>query len=113
LALSSWVPEIGVRQFLLKNLKRSENGGFEWKINLPVIADQIESVGQPLPSGLIDIPTLFMSGEKSSYILPPDIEAIVQQFPQAKFEIIGNAGHWVHAENPQDFVSVLLNYLAS
>ena len=112
-ALKDWAPEMGVRQFLLKNLKRSENGGFEWKINLPVIADQIEAVGQALPSGLIDIPTLFMSGERSSYILPKDTETIKHQFPLADFETIAGAGHWVHAENPRDFVSVLLHYLAS
>lgn len=109
--LKSWVPEIGVRQFLLKNIKRASDQGFEWKINLPVIAQQIESVGAALPDGVVDVPTLFIGGARSSYILPEDMESIRQQFPKALFETVSNAGHWVHAENPQDFLSVLQDYI--
>ena len=111
--LKPWVSEFGVRQFLLKNLKRSENGGFEWKINLPVIASQIEAVGAALPSGEIDLPTLFMSGARSSYIVPEDIVFIKEQFPQAIFETVPEAGHWVHAESPKSFLSMLLDYIQS
>jgi len=111
--LKAWVPEFGVRQFLLKNLKRAESGGFEWKINLPIIAQQIESVGEALPSGQINIPTLFMRGDRSSYILNDDTEDIQRQFPQATFTTVADAGHWVHAENPQQFLSTLQDFIKS
>src|SRR6478736_6863187 len=42
--LSNYVPEPDVRQFLLKNLSRNENG-FEWKINIAGIDKNIEQIG--------------------------------------------------------------------
>lgn len=45
--LAEYIPERGIRQFLLKNLTRKE-GAFEWKINLPIITKQIENVGEEI-----------------------------------------------------------------
>ena len=38
--LSASVPELRVRQFLLKNLARHANGSFAWKFNLSALIDQ-------------------------------------------------------------------------
>lgn len=35
--LQATVPELSVRQFLLKNLKHQPGGGFAWKFNLPAL----------------------------------------------------------------------------
>ena len=43
--LSEYVPETDVRQFLLKNLSRLPAGGFEWRINLEAIDQNIEAMG--------------------------------------------------------------------
>ena len=100
-ALTPFVSSMITRQFLLKNLKRGPEG-FEWKINLDVIADQIEQVGEALaPSAEINNPTVFIRGSESDYILDTDFPAIERQFSTVSFETILGAGHWIHAEQPK------------
>ncbi len=109
--LSKWVPEMGVRQFLLKNLAR-DNSGFVWKINLPIITQNIEIIGHGLSKRLeVEKPVLFIRGENSHYIKDEDFELIAQYFPSAKISTIANAGHWVHAEQPDEFISVVQNFI--
>ena len=109
--LERYIPEIGVRQFLLKNLARNDSGTFEWKINLPVIAQNIERVGSEVPHGQFIGPSLFLEGGNSDYITSDDEEHILQLFPYAEIKTIPNAGHWVHAERPKEFVDMVREFL--
>lgn len=112
--LAEYVPELGVRQFLLKNLGRNTEGGYEWKINLPVINDQIENVGEGLQEGeQFEKPTLFINGAASGYIKDADKPMIKQIFPQSEVQTIEGAGHWVHAEKPEEFVEKVRDFLKS
>lgn len=109
--ISTYIHDPSVVQFLLKNLDRQTDGSFHWKMNLPVLIDQyIEMLDFP-SKGLFDGPSLFLKGEKSDYILPSDEENIFTLFPNAKIISIKNAGHWIHAENPEDFISETSNFL--
>jgi esterase len=111
--LSKWVPEIGVRQFLLKNIAR-DSDGFNWKINLPVISKNIEIIGEGLSKRLSEgKPTLFIRGKNSHYIMDSDFDLIEQYFPSAKIETVENAGHWVHAEQPEKFLDIVNQFLNS
>lgn len=111
--LSKWVPEMGVRQFLLKNLSR-DNNGFSWKINLSVISKNIEIIGEGLSKRLSKAkPAMFIRGRNSNYIMDNDFELIDQYFPSAKIETIENAGHWVHAEQPEKFLDIVNQFLKS
>ena len=101
-ALTRDIPELGTRQFILKNLSRRQDGGYDWKVNLPVIKANIEEVGRPQAAEII-VPTLFLRGERSDYIMDGDWANIEQQFPQSELITIPNAGHWIHAEQPQAF----------
>jgi len=110
-ALAPFVPEIGVRQFLLKNLTRKPEGGFEWKLNLRVIDSNLERIGGGLIySGKFEKNTLFIRGTKSSYILEEDKATIREIFPKATIVEL-DAGHWVQAEMPTEFVTVVKNFL--
>jgi esterase len=103
-----------VRQFLLKNLHRTDQGTFDWRINLPVIDEQIENVGEALSDEIsIDNPTLFLNGERSDYIKAEDRTLIRKIFTKAEFITIRNAGHWVHAEKPDEFVSIVQQFINS
>jgi pimeloyl-ACP methyl ester carboxylesterase len=51
-------------------------------------------------------PTLFLGGERSDYIRAEHRPAITAQFPAAKFVTLKNAGHWLHADNPEGFLAV-------
>lgn len=109
--LAKGIPDFGTRQFLLKNLYRNNNGGFSWRFNLEAISAQILEVGKALPDDGILIPTLFVRGEKSRYITDQDQLEIAHQFAHVEFETISNAGHWLHAEQPEAFSKVVLEFL--
>ncbi|MCF0057284.1 alpha/beta fold hydrolase [Dyadobacter sp. CY356] len=112
--LSQYEPILAVRQFLLKNLYRKEDGGFDWRFNLPVLTTDMAKVGAPITTEKpVETSTLFMRGEKSNYILDEDWNDILKIFPNAKLETIADAGHWVQAEQPKVFVGHLLAFLKS
>ncbi len=110
--LAAYIPELGVRQFLLKNLYRNEEGKFDWRLNLKVITDQIDIVGEPLwEDTRIDAPTLFIRGRNSNYILENDETLIKKIFSNVSIETIADAGHWVQAEQPMKFSEVVGRFI--
>lgn len=109
--LVPYVPESDVRQFLLKNLQRKPEGGFGWKINLPVITMNLPKIGYDLQyEGTFDKPTLFIRGSRSRYVRDEDMGRIQEIFPLAQLETL-DTGHWVQAEKPQEFVKVVMDWL--
>jgi esterase len=36
---------------------------------------------------------------------------IKKHFPMAQIKTVSNAGHWLHAENPTDFYSYVMEFL--
>jgi esterase len=113
--LSQYEPSATVRQFLLKNLYRTDINGqqqFAWRLNLPVISREIHGVGDELTDNQpVDVPTLFIRGSRSPYILDSDWPGILRLFPQAQLTTIEGAGHWVQAEQPEAFVETLMAFL--
>lgn len=102
-----------VRDFLLTNLQRAANGGYEWRINLPVIQRYFDAVtGWPDVQRSYAGPTLFIRGEQSDYILPEYHAAMRAQFPNGTLKTIANAGHWVHSEKPEAVQRLVENFLA-
>ncbi|MDG1252496.1 MAG: alpha/beta fold hydrolase [Schleiferiaceae bacterium] len=111
-ALEPWMPDWGMRQFLLKNLEWKEDGQLGWKFNLPVLEGQMGRIGQALqPEDRFIGSTLFVRGEKSGYIQDDDLSGIMDHFPLARLESVPEAGHWVHAEKPDAFQSAVLPFL--
>ena len=54
------------------------------------------------PTGeLYSGPTLFLKGENSAYIQDKHQPIIEQMFPRGQLQVVANAGHWLHAEQPQ------------
>lgn len=110
--LARFVDEADVRQFLLKNLQRKPEGGFRWKLNLQAITDNIARIGLPLQfEGQYEKPTLFVRGSRSNYVKDHDFDRIRTIFPAAEFETL-DAGHWVPAERPAEFVELVSAWLA-
>ncbi len=111
--LGEYVSELGIRQFLLKNLYREpKSGEFRWRINLPVLTEQIENVGAEIHSlHAFGKPTLFLHGGNSEYIRPQDVPEIKALFPRATLTALPGTGHWLHAEKPEEFVAVLRRFL--
>jgi len=112
LALTGPIPDLAVRQFLLKDLKRNPAGFFGWQMNLRGISDNYDSLTEGITANQpFDKPTLFVRGEKSRYIKPDDFELIHRLFPRAIIHTIEGAGHWLHVEAPEAFLRTVKDFL--
>ncbi|RZK10067.1 MAG: alpha/beta fold hydrolase [Flavobacterium sp.] len=110
--LKGYVDDFGTRQFLMKSLYWKEPGQLAFRFNLEVFNKEIENIGEALnEEAVFDKPTLFIKGGSSNYIKEDDYDSIKRQFPEAQIEIIENAGHWLHAENPKEFYQKTINFL--
>lgn len=111
LILSRFVPEPDVRQFLLKNLSRTTQSTFEWKVNLAAIDKNIESIGAGMVySGSYTGSVLFLSGTRSNYYAAGDEIAASKIFPNSTWKTI-DTGHWVQAERPKEFLEIVLAFI--
>lgn len=111
--LSNSIPELGVRQFLLKNLYWVSPGQLGLRLNLTVLSANVHEVGEALPSHFsIPTQTLFLRGDRSEYISKSDENLISIQCPNSVLETIPNAGHWLHAENPNAFFKAVEQFLS-
>ncbi len=108
--LANAIPEADYRQFLLQNLIFA-NGCYNWRVDLEVFlltAPNIAAFPNVVNLVAYHGKTLFVAGEHSKYIVPADITGL---FPDAEFITIAQAGHWVHAQQPDVFTEVVENFL--
>ena len=111
-ALAAYVKDSGTRLFLLKNLYWESKGKLGLRINIDVLTNVNEAIGQGLlPDARSSHPCLFIKGEKSDYILENDTPIIKHHFPNAEQMTVPNAGHWLHAENPTFFFKAVTDWL--
>ena len=113
-AFAQYAPDKGVRQFLLKNLEiNPEGGGYRTKSNMRSIQKFYEEmIGDfYLSKDAYLGQVLFITGAKSAYVKEEDKSKIINAFPRVTFQQVQRAGHWVHAENPQEFYQKLLGGL--
>jgi esterase len=115
--LKPFISSVPVRQFLLKNLKRDSGGRFYWALNLPALQEHLPDIyDSTLPAEDAatppEFPLLFIKGASSGYLKKEEFENIRHYFPRAELAVIGGAGHWVHAEQPEEFLSVVRKFLA-
>ena len=113
--LSAHVPHKNIRQFLLKNLFRSEKGEYAWRLNLDSINKHIKNLGSGIGSQdkKYEKPVLFLKGENSQYIGEEDRELIPALFPSARIVTIPHASHWLHYENPGALLTEIKLFLGS
>lgn len=110
--LARTIPEPAIRAFLLLSLRFTPDGP-RWRLNLPAIEagmPAIEGFPDDLPPRY-DGPTLSLAGGRSAYVGPDGIAAFEARFPAVRFEIVGEAGHWLHAEQPDAFVTAIEAFL--
>jgi esterase len=105
--------DIGTVKFLLKNLTRNPEGQLEWKMNLSVLSAAHDDILAPITGQKYEGPVLFVKGERSGYITDADRMEIERHFPNAQIVTIKDAGHWVHADQPQALLRVLADFFHS
>ncbi len=112
--LAGSMPDQVLRQFLLQNLV-SRNNGYAWRINL-------DAIEKNLP-GLCDFPaqlhgrsfagpSRFLAGGNSDYIQAKHRPIISAFFPAAEIRVIDGAGHWLHADRPDDTLQQIGDFLS-
>lgn len=109
--LKKYIMEEGVLQFLMKNLHRQKEGGYAWKMNLTEIHRNYPRILEAIPiEEPMDVPTTIVYGTRSSYILEKDIPLIKEQFTDLSLYSLPT-GHWVHAEQPDELLKIVLKEL--
>ncbi|MFH4973878.1 hypothetical protein AB6A40_000587 [Gnathostoma spinigerum] len=112
--LSSTVYDEKMRQLLLMNLETNSKGHYRWKLNLEGIGRNLSEIfGIDMPSGVYSGPCLFVSGGISPYVAVQDRPSILERFPKAEFKVIEGGGHWVHFDQPDQFLHVVHHFISS
>jgi esterase len=110
--LACFIPELGVRQFLLKNVFWKEKGQLAFRFNLASLTENNSEVGEALPPFTVfEKEALFLKGQNSDYITERETATISAHFTRSKIIEIKNAGHWLHAENPTQFYTEVCEFL--
>jgi len=115
--LAKRISNPGLRSWLLMNVYQNQDGIIGWRVNLDIVLEAFEKFIRTFPNDEFSEeqkykgPTLFIGGELSEYIPVTDHPDILEKFPNAKFEYIEGAGHWVHSQKPNEFLKVLLKFL--
>jgi pimeloyl-ACP methyl ester carboxylesterase len=116
-ALRTPIPDDRVRGFLLQNLRSrtaADGGGFTWQANLALLRRSLPVIAGWDDLDLVfDHPVLWMAGERSSYVTPASAPTMRRLFPRTTQVTIKGAGHWVHSEQPEAFVSALRTFLGA
>lgn len=105
-------PEEEVHQLLFKNLRKTSQGWI-WKINASAIQNNLGALTSwPFSafSGSYRSPILFLKGELSEYITPEDYTCISEFFPSARVNIIPQATHRIHADQPALLAQSLIDF---
>ena len=106
------ISNLGIQQFLLKNLYWIEKGKLAWRMNLKQIEINIEEILKEINIENSKLNTLFLRGEMSNYILKEDFQDIKAAFPNGEIKTIKNVGHWLHAENPNEFYKLVDEFIS-
>ncbi len=112
--LAEAIPDRELRQLMLQNLRLGADPG--WQIGLrEIVASMINIEGWPyIPEGHAYAgPTLFLAGGRSPYIQPKHHPVMRRLFPAHRMEVIEHAGHWLHAEEPARFATLLEAFCAT
>jgi pimeloyl-ACP methyl ester carboxylesterase len=108
--LATAIPELSYRQFLLQNLVLV-NGAYCWRVDLDIFYHAAPAI-IGFPDTEVIAPfigkALFIAGEQSNYVKAEDMLPL---FPIATLSVIAGAGHWLHVQQPEVFISRVVDFL--
>jgi len=114
--MSQKIDDERIRQFLLKNVaKNKETKMYYWRLNAEVLYSHLDEIVSGVNKNwfedripIISYPVIFIRGMKSKYILPEDEQMIKEIYPDSRIIDIPDAGHWLHAEQPELFMKAVM-----
>jgi len=115
--LSAKIESEKTRGFILKNLTRSGEKRFMWKMNVRSLYKNLETITDGIPRPTTEtetvtgFPVTFIKGGDSDYLPENELKDILKLFPAAEIITVKNASHWVNSERPDAIVEILLQQL--
>ena len=138
--LAKQIPDPATRQFLIQNLTKdtvgsgsdsdsgsssssgsgSDSGSssdfgsdshYRWRLNLPAIRRNLPALAGYENDQTATLDTLFIAGADSNYLPPTAHPPIQTRFPNARIKTLPNAGHWLHAQQPDRLVDLCNEFL--
>jgi esterase len=119
--LRSRIPDPNLRAFCLTNVDWSTG---QWKIPLDRIHKQLDRLADfdvIVPAAQQSLSTetpqlytgdaFFIHGGQSKFVRSSHLTTIQQYFPNHMLTTIRGAGHWVHAEAPEDTTALIQRFL--
>jgi Predicted hydrolases or acyltransferases (alpha/beta hydrolase superfamily) len=111
------IPSEKVRELILKNLQRTADNNFAWKLNAPSLLKNLDKIMEGVErqtdysQQITGFPVIFLKGGDSDYIPTVDFRDIRNVFPAAEIIEIPGAGHWIHVDKPDEVVKYIRRLL--
>jgi esterase len=102
------IPSDKIRGLILKNLQRTDNNKFIWKIDVKSLLNNLDKIMEGIDrksnadQHITGFPVIFLKGANSDYLPSSDFRDIQKVFPATDFTVVANAGHWIHADRPDE-----------
>ena len=110
--LKQYVHSKRIRMFILKNIRKNKDGIFDWKLNFPVLMEAFDSLmPQAQDKDSYNKATLILRGGKSDYVTNEHFNSMKKHFSNLELETIEGASHWLHADNPVEFVKIIKTFM--
>ena len=110
---NSYLTKSQARHLTIHGVNRNEDGTYSWKFDPHLNVWQVEDVADEFMEaiwGAITCPTLLLYGEKS-WASNPEKDGRLKHFNTASVIEFENAGHWLHHDQFDRFMSVLRDFL--
>ncbi|SHF29125.1 Pimeloyl-ACP methyl ester carboxylesterase [Mariniphaga anaerophila] len=114
--LAERIDDSRTRQFLLKSIEKDKKTKlYKWRLNVEVLYEYLDEIvggvnrlwfDDRIP--ITNYPVIFIRGLKSNYITDEEIPLIKEIYPDARIVDIPGAGHWLHAEKPDEFMEAVM-----
>ncbi|MDA3949403.1 MAG: alpha/beta fold hydrolase, partial [Spirochaeta sp.] len=106
--LAELIPQKPIRLFLLKSLVPGSDEKYQWQLNLTGLRRSYDDIlDWPYTTERFDGSVLLIVGGKSPYATPDEQRVFATYAPNLRIETIEEAGHWLHAEARDRFLSIL------
>jgi esterase len=100
--------------FFFTNIVEQPDGTSHWRFSLKGVYESLESghsVDRWEEVKNLQMPTLWIRGERSQDLTPETFQKIRIVNPQIKGVEVARSGHWVHFDQPEEFTRILREFL--
>jgi pimeloyl-ACP methyl ester carboxylesterase len=106
--LKEKIPSEKERGLILKNLQRTSDNSFSWKLNASSLLKNLNKIMEGIKrqidfnQQITGFPVIFLKGGNSDYIQNDDFRDILHVFPAADIIEVEGAGHWIQVDKPDE-----------